>query len=168
MEGMNDQIVDASSIVGHRIKSVDAILTGSNPHTGHGIHAYLLELNNGQTFELAPESLKRFDGRNVNRCVAEAQIIDGPPTIEGEIILAVATRSGTGMGVPVSEAAETDFRQFALVLSSDRAALNVYRCGGGSILHIESTRGIERHLGGGWKDLWIGEQVALSSLGRQA
>ena len=38
----------------------------------------------------------------------------------------------------------------ALTLVSGRVASNVYRCGGGTILHVESVDGFRRHMPGDW------------------
>jgi hypothetical protein len=157
-------IQDPSSIVGSRIEKVGASVVGTHPDTGHKSFRLSIELSSGLIVDLLPDDLAlAVDCPNGIQASA-LQVIDGRPTIAGERIVAVVTQDLRGPAAFMATAHGNLPQQLALLLSSGRLAMNVYRCGGGNVLHLESAPGIVTHFGEDWHDAWTGDDVSVEEL----
>jgi hypothetical protein len=157
---MNTKIDDPSSIIGKKIINVTSEVIEVEPNTGHEIFRFLIELSDSTVLDFLPGKIFFCDNFPKARNTAKFQIIDGAPDINGEEIVTVVTRN-LGSSIDASNGNYDVLQDVALILSSGRAALNVYLCGGGSILHVESINGLIRHIGNDWHDFWTHESIEL-------
>jgi len=151
-------------VVGETIESVGASVVEVEPNTRQPTLTYHIHLASGATLDLLPENLVRGDRKGALDAFARLQVIDGTDSVRGETIVAAVARN-LALDPPNSdEGNQAGVQQVALLLSSGRMVMNAYQCGGGTVLHIESVRGFEKHIGTGWRDRWSGEAVTLEEL----
>jgi hypothetical protein len=162
-DAMNTRIDDPSDVIGQRIRTVTSRVTGVHPDTHKETFRYLIQLSNGVTLDCLPGELSYGDYVHDDQNTPKLQVIDGLPELGDEEIAAIVTRI---VAAPMRRSKDIHDvpRYVALVFSSGRAAMNVYQCGGGSILHVESVSGLTRHFGMEWRDFWTDEILDLESL----
>lgn len=154
---MATRINDPSSVLGSTIETVSSSIKELHPHTGHRVFRFVIQLADGLVMDLGPGDLLACDGVPEGMATAQLRVMDGPPTVSGEHIVAVVSQ-----GVPNPD--KDIPRQMALILSSGRAAMNAYVCGGGNLFHVESLAGFTRYNGREWTDYWTDEAVEIEKL----
>ena len=160
---MNKTIDDPTSIIGKKIKNVTSKVTDVEPNTGQETFRYLVQLSNDVTLAMLPGEILCSDDLAGDGHPAKLQVIDGAPDLAGEEIVGVITRD---LSPPTAEYYRNfaNPRYLALILSSGRAAMNVYRCGGGTVLHVEAVNGLMDNFGKDWRDFWTDESVEFEKL----
>jgi hypothetical protein len=151
---MNTRIDDPAAFLGAKIESVSSAVTTVHPDTGQESLRFLVQLSNGMSIDLLPGDLVRCKKLPAKRNPAKLQIIDGVPTVDGDLVVGVLSRITVP---PANLSRDVDlsvFRQVALVLSSGRAMVNLPRCGGSNVLHVESMDGFKQRFGSDWHDRW--------------
>lgn len=152
---MNNKI-PKEDVVNQQIENIVCLQAEQHEHTKRWTYSYLIVLGNGKTtLKLDTTSVNLIlDQTNFNDSIEiPIQIVEGG--YRGEIVKAIIYRSFK------KENSKEDVFQYGLLLYSGKVAVNVYRGGGGSILHIETLSGFIQNIGGGWKDYWTGEIVII-------
>ena len=147
--------ISKESIINKEITNILCIKAEQNEHTKNWIYSYLVVLKNSEKIiKLDPKKIEIIS-KNINiesLIDIPVQIIEGGYI--GEIIKSIIYRSLNN-----SHLHDKKIFQYGLLLHSNRIIVNTYKCGGGSIMHIESLSGFIRHNGDEWKDYWTGENV---------
>ena len=156
---MNTSIKEPLSVIGKRMERVTSMITETHPNTGDPIFRFFLHLSNNVIVDLLFGEIRFCEDIPADVKTAQLRVMDGAPSIDGEEIVAVIEQ-----GLPRDNSDNTP-RQLAIILSSGRAAMNVYLCGGGNVLHVESVYGLIRYNGKEWSDLWSNERVEVDRFG---
>lgn len=159
---MSTPSISRSDILEQVIRRVRAAPVQTHRHTGHVIFDYLVELGSGDVVVLTPSTIGLWIPSDVALVAPRMQVMSGAPSIEGTEVAGVVIRDSADGPKALRDREQSDFRQVALNLSDGRTIANVYLAGGGSVLHVESGEGVERHVGDGWRDFWTGEPTRLT------
>jgi hypothetical protein len=155
---MSAGTLESSSVTGQKVSGIYSGVSEIDPNTRQVTYRFLLRLSNSVIIELFPGDVSRCENLPPDFVEAKVQVIEGPPTCVGETIVAIIERDVEG-----ESSAQSPVRQIALVFSSGRSMANMYRGGGGNVLHVESVDWLGKNFGHGWRDHWSGTSVDLDS-----
>jgi hypothetical protein len=156
----------AASVIGATIQEATGKVTGNEPNTRQETFDFFLTLADGRIVLLEPGSLSICDAIPKGSVSAKLQVIDGPSSLAGEAITDILLGDGPDFANSYTNLDASQQRQLALVLSSGRAVMNVFKCGGGNVLHTESLSGIQDNFGGSWSSAITNEHAEPTQLRR--